>query len=118
MVSPDDNTLRASKRVEAERAKERARESVSDEVEEERKHEELGVVALCTSDGNQRSFVRDRIERRAAERISHSARCEPRPHLGPIFFFLSTLCVGERTNERTNGCQVGTTAYPFSPFFQ
>lgn len=57
-------------------------------------------MALCTSDGNQRSFVRDRIERRAAERISHSARCEPRPHLGSIFFFLSTLCVGERAATR------------------
>lgn len=57
-------------------------------------------MALCTSDGNQRSFVRDRIERRAAERISHSARCEPRPHLGSIFFFLSTLCVGERAAAR------------------
>lgn len=54
------------------------------------------VVALCTSDSNQRSFtfIRERIERRTAERISHSARCEPRPHRGPIFFFLVDFVCG------------------------
>lgn len=59
-------------------------------------------MALCTNDDNQRSsvrsfvhsFVRKHIERRAAERISHSVRCEPQPHRGPIFFFLVDFVCG------------------------
>lgn len=60
------------------------------------REKELGIVALCTSDSNQRSFtfIPERIERRTAERISHSARCEPRPHRGPIFFFLVDFVCG------------------------
>lgn len=76
----DNNTLSLSERVSVQ------------ERQRERKRKRCGVVALCTSDGNQpsdRPSVRERIERRAAERISHSARCEPRLHRGARSFFFS-----------------------------
>lgn len=55
-----------------------------------------GADETRRSERRQSALVRGhaRIERRAAERISQSVWCEPRPHRDTIFFFLSTSRVG------------------------
>lgn len=71
-----------SERVESKRKRERNRESSASW-----RYARAMII-------NGRSFVHERIERRAAERISHSVRCEPQPHRSPIFFFLVDFVCG------------------------
>lgn len=99
MVSPDNNASRASERV-----------------KKKEKEGECGVVALCMSDSKStfvrssvRPSVRERIERRAAERISHSARCEPRPDL----FLSCRLCVWARATACSGTTQLTLSRLSF-----
>lgn len=81
MVLPDDNALRTSEKIESKSKRERERAQAS------WRYARAMIINVC-------SFVHEHIERRAAERISHSVRCEPQPHRGPIFFFLVDFVCG------------------------